>query len=90
MDKSETKKIGSQTLQECYEKQMKYTPSDRRRQKFDKAIMCFLIEDMRPWGPVEGEGYQNLIRTIDTRLTIKSRTTLSREKLPSLYQGTLI
>ncbi len=55
MDESEAKKSRSQTLQECYVKQMKYLPSNGRQQKFDRTVILFLIEGMHPLGAVDGK-----------------------------------
>jgi hypothetical protein len=49
--------------------------------------MKFIIKDMRPLATVEGSGFKKLIASVDPRLTVKHRSTYTREKLPVIYEG---
>jgi hypothetical protein len=76
----------SQTLQDCIFRNQKYAASDPKQRQFDKAVIQFIVQDMRPFSVVEGKGFERLIHVADPRLTVKHRTTYSREKLPRLYE----
>ena len=54
-----------------------YESSDPQQLAFDEAIMTCIVQDMRPFSVVSGEGFKNLIYEANPKLIVKYRTTFS-------------
>ena len=65
----------------------KYSFNSYQSKKITKAIGIFLVKDMRPYSLVENAGFINLVKTLDSRYQIPSRTYFSETLIPDLYNA---
>ena len=63
-------------------------PSSQRLQTITKHIAMFIAHDMRPFSVVDSLGFRNLIRTLEPRYIIPSRTHFAEKVIPDLYLHT--
>lgn len=70
----------------CFATTSKYASCDDKQVAFDKAIMNFIVKDLRPFSVVSGHGFKEMIEVANPRLVVKDRTTFSRQKLPQLLE----
>ncbi len=54
-----------------------FSSSHPKQVEFDKALLDFIIEDMRPFNIVQGEGFRKLIHVANSKLTVKHCTTVA-------------
>ena len=50
-----------------------------------RSIAHYIIDDLRPLSVVEGNGFQNMIRTFDPRYNLPGRTYFSKTLIPQMY-----
>ena len=62
-----------------------YPSNSDRNKQITAAIGYFLAKDMHPISTVEGEGFKNLMQTLDKRYALPSRHHFSRVVLPNMY-----
>ena len=74
------------SIKSSLNRQVPYDNLSSKQVKFDRAVSYWLAIDNHAFASVEGRGFKALINHLDPRMTVKTRTTYSREKLESLYQ----
>ncbi|XP_061758149.1 E3 SUMO-protein ligase ZBED1-like [Nerophis ophidion] len=62
--------------------------SSERAKKITRSIACFIAKDLRPYSAVEREGFRFMIKTIEPRYDIPSRSVFTNNIVPSLYRET--
>jgi hypothetical protein len=77
------------TLQEVYEKKIKFTPKDPRAVKIDTLIAEMICLDLQPISIVEDKGFLRLLKHFEPRYSVPSRKTFSERILPKMYQNVL-
>lgn len=60
----------------------------KRAKEIDRAIATFIAVDMRPFSVVENAGFQDMLRTLEPRYKIPSRTYFTDTVVPALYNKT--
>ncbi|KAL0149553.1 hypothetical protein M9458_055080, partial [Cirrhinus mrigala] len=75
-----------QTLPSLF-KQALGSNSDRHK-TITEALGVFNAKDMQPYSVVDDEGFQHLIKTLEPRYEIPSRTHFSNKIIPALYEET--
>ena len=65
----------------------KYPLTSSKSHTITKAIAAYLATDMRPYSTVENEGFKHLIKTLDPRYDLPSRTHIATKVMPSLYSS---
>ncbi|CAL9707411.1 unnamed protein product [Knipowitschia caucasica] len=58
---------------------MAYPLSAKKKGEITKSIVNFIAKDMRPLNIVEGDGFREMIKTLEPRFTIPARKTLKGE-----------
>ena len=61
--------------------------SSIRAQELTNAITKTMIWDLEPYSLVDHRGFCALMRTLEPQYVIPSRTTFSRELIPSIYEN---
>ena len=62
-----------------------YKRSSRRHREITTAITHYIAKDMVPVNTVTKDRFKNLLRTLDRRFEIPSRTYFSQVAIPQLY-----
>lgn len=62
-----------------------YEKSSRRHSEITTAITRYIAKEMIPLNTVSGEGFQNLVHTLDRRYVVPSRTYFSQVAVPQMY-----
>ncbi|XP_026112867.1 zinc finger BED domain-containing protein 4-like [Carassius auratus] len=65
-----------------------YPTSSERHIKITKAVGVFIAKDLQPFSVIGDAGFCHLIKTIDPRYRLPSRTFFSTEIIPDLYEKT--
>lgn len=53
--------------------------------KITRAVGAFIAKDLQPYSVVEDVGFRHLVKTLDPRSVVPSRTHLSDVVIPDLY-----
>ncbi|KAK7933157.1 hypothetical protein WMY93_004053 [Mugilogobius chulae] len=72
------------TLDEC----SRFPVNSSRAGKISHSIACFIAKDLRPYSTVEGEGFRFMMKTLESRCAIPSRSYFSEKAVPQLYEET--
>lgn len=59
-----------------------------RAKKITKSIACFIAKDLRPYSAVERDSFKFMIKTIEPRYVMPSRTYFTDTAVPELYRET--
>ena len=59
-----------------------------RAKKITRSVACFIAMDLRPYSVVENAGFRHMMKTIEPRYKLPSRTTLTDSEVPALYNET--
>ena len=57
--------------------------------EFDLAVVRHIFKDNRPLDTVEGEGFIELMQTVQPCYTLPSRRTITRRIIPEVYQAAI-
>lgn len=60
--------------------------SFEKKNQITKAIKDFILLDMRPLRVIEGTGFQNLLKVLESRYEVPCRTTFSRTLIPEDFK----
>lgn len=60
----------------------------KRAKEIDRAIATFITVDMRPFSVVDNARFQDMLRTLEPRYKIPSRTYFTDTAVPALYNKT--
>lgn len=60
-----------------------------RSTKITKAVAKFILLDMRPLSTVNDEGFQQLIKVLEPRYDLSSRTYITETLIPRMYEQTV-
>ena len=83
--KAKSDLVGQPSIKSSLSRMVPYPNTAPKQARFDKAVTYWLAVDNHSFRSVEGAGFEKLVHTLDPRVTIKTRTTYSRDKLESLY-----
>lgn len=75
-----------QSLAESF--QHTYPTGSERHIKITKAVGVFIAKDLQPFSVIGDAGFCHLIKTLDPRYRLPSRTFFSTEIIPDLYEKT--
>ncbi|CAI5682808.1 zinc finger BED domain-containing protein 1-like [Oreochromis niloticus] len=75
-----------QTLPESFGQPLAH--DSKRAKEIDRAIATFTAVDMRPFSVVENTGFQEMLRVLEPRYSIPSRTYFTNTAVPALYKET--
>lgn len=75
-----------QTLPESFRQPL--AQDSKRAKEIDRAIATFIAVDMRPFSVVDNAGFQEMLRTLEPRYKIPSRTYFTDTAVPALYNKT--
>jgi hypothetical protein len=64
-----------------------YKSRDKRQQALDFQITMFLVRMNLPFNLIQHEAFKDLIKFLDPRATVKTPSTISKYKLPLLYEN---
>ncbi|XP_043867502.1 E3 SUMO-protein ligase ZBED1-like [Drosophila mojavensis] len=64
----------------------KYEPSSNRKKALDSALMYYISSDMRPFSVVENKGFRHLVKALDPRYELPSRSKLRDSCMTDLYK----
>ena len=76
------------TLQEMTQKQKPYTARSSKQRAINRAVAKFITLDMRLLSIIEGKGFKSLVRELDPRAEVISRSALMRNYIMPMYQLT--
>ncbi|GAA6080765.1 E3 SUMO-protein ligase ZBED1-like [Tachysurus ichikawai] len=74
-----------QSLAESF--QHTYPTGSERHMKITKAVGVFIAKDLQPFSVIGDAGFCHLIKTLDPRYRLLSRTFFSTEIIPDLYEN---
>lgn len=69
----------------AFAKQNALPPDSIRSKNITNAIALMLAANLQPYSVVEDTGFTNLIKVLEPRYLMPSRTTFSRTLIPKLY-----
>ena len=75
-------------IAECMVKSQPYSHHGTRWKELNRAVGFFICKDRQPINIVEREGFRKLVRTLDCRYEMPSRTHFSNSIIPELYTTT--
>ena len=74
-------------INEAFTKCVKYKQDDPRKKLIDECILDMIVTDMQPLSLVESTGFRKLIKNLDPRYDIVSRSHLTSVLLPCRYEN---
>ncbi len=77
--------VGQSTIQET----LKYDRSSKRWKDITNAITYFICKDSHAIYMVEKSGFRRLMKTLDSRYEVPSRSYFSKTAIPQLYSATV-
>lgn len=63
-------------------------PNSEKGKRITKAVAAFIAKDLRPYSVVENTGFRYLLKTIEPRYKIPSRSHFTENVIPALYHET--
>ena len=72
------------TINEMHEKKIKFPEGHPRKKEIDNCIATMILKDLQPFSIVEDEGFKYLLKNLEPRYTLPSRSTVSRTLLPKM------
>ncbi|XP_040278276.1 E3 SUMO-protein ligase ZBED1-like [Bufo bufo] len=63
-------------------------PNSEKVKRITKAVAAFIAKDLRPYSVVENSGFRYLLKTIEPRYKIPSRSHFTENVIPALYYET--
>ncbi|XP_044151342.1 E3 SUMO-protein ligase ZBED1-like [Bufo gargarizans] len=63
-------------------------PNSEKVKRITKAVAAFIAKDLRPYSVVENSGFRYLLKTIEPRYKIPSRSHFTENVIPALYHET--
>ncbi|XP_040209394.1 E3 SUMO-protein ligase ZBED1-like [Rana temporaria] len=68
--------------------QSTFPPNSEKVKRITKAVAAFIAKDLRPYSVVENSGFRYLLKTIEPRYKIPSRSHFTENVIPALYHET--
>lgn len=65
-----------------------YSTTSEKHKKITNAVGMFIAKDLQPFSVVGDLGFRNLIKTLEPRYSVPSRTTFSTKIIPDIYKTT--
>ena len=65
-----------------------YPPNSEKGKKLTKAVAAFIAKDLRPYSVVDNAGFRYLVKTLEPRYKIPSRSHFTENVIPALYHDT--
>lgn len=65
-----------------------HSASSDKHKKITDAVGMFIAKDMQPFSVVRDVGFRHLMKTLDPRYVVPSRTFFSNSVIPNLYETT--
>jgi hypothetical protein len=62
-----------------------YKRSDKKKIYLDKYVVAMIVLDMQPFSVVSDSGFKQLIKKLDSKYELPSKTTIKQRLLPELY-----
>ena len=72
------------TISDCVKESTPYSSTDPRQTRFNNALTLYLCSDNQPTNTLLRPGFQNLVKTIDPRVTIPHPSTMTRSMMPKM------
>lgn len=73
------------TIDKFVKTQETYEPSSLKKRNIDRAVARMVAQDVQPYSIVEDVGFKNLIKLLDPRYELPSRTTLQNVHMKNMY-----
>lgn len=67
------------------EKTPKYPRNHEKQKTFETKVLEFIVLDSAPFSIVAGSGFKDMIKTLDEKISIPHRITISRQ-LVNMYE----
>ncbi|XP_053177226.1 E3 SUMO-protein ligase ZBED1-like [Scomber japonicus] len=67
--------------------QQQFATSSDKHKTITKAVGVFISKDMQPYSVVEDSGFRHMMKTIEPRYHVPSRTHFSGKVIPELYEA---
>lgn len=63
-------------------------PNSERGKRITQAVSAFIAKDLRPYSVVENIGFRHLLKTLEPRYKLPSRSHFTEKTIPALYRET--
>lgn len=73
------------TIMSSFGQTSKYKPTSQRYKDITQAVGKFIVKDLRPFSVVSNDGFKDMIRVLDPRYDLPSRTYFSETVIPNMY-----
>ncbi|XP_051787617.1 E3 SUMO-protein ligase ZBED1-like [Erpetoichthys calabaricus] len=74
------------SITQAFTNATQYEKSSRRWKEITDAICYYIAKDMTPLATVERSGFKHLVKTLDRKYTVPSRSHFSTTALPDMYK----
>lgn len=78
--------VKQMSITQAFTNATQYEKSSRRWKEITDAICYYIAKDMTPLATVERSGFKHLVKTLDRRYTVPSRSHFSKTALPDMYK----
>ncbi|XP_051784409.1 E3 SUMO-protein ligase ZBED1-like [Erpetoichthys calabaricus] len=74
------------SITQAFTNATQYEKSTRKWKEITDTICYYIAKDMTPLATVERSGFKHLVKTLDRRYTVPSRSHFSKTALPDMYK----
>ncbi|KAJ4938907.1 hypothetical protein JOQ06_028373 [Pogonophryne albipinna] len=85
---SATKKTADPAQRRIDEVLSTFPPNSEKAKKITQSVAAFIAKDLRPYSVVENAGVCHLLKTLEPRYRLPSRSHFTENVIPALYNGT--
>ncbi|KAK1898959.1 Zinc finger BED domain containing protein 1 [Dissostichus eleginoides] len=83
-----TKKTADPAQRRIDETLSTFPPNSEKAKKITQSVAAFIAKDLRPYSVVENAGFRHLLKTLEPRYKLPSRSHFTENVIPALYNGT--
>ncbi|KAJ4949461.1 hypothetical protein JOQ06_020976 [Pogonophryne albipinna] len=85
---SATKKTADPAQRRIDEVLSTFPPNSEKAKAITQSVAAFIAKDLRPYSVVENAGFRHLLKTLEPRYKLPSRSHFTENVIPALYNGT--
>ncbi|KAF3835605.1 hypothetical protein F7725_028163, partial [Dissostichus mawsoni] len=83
-----TKKTADPAQRRIDETLSTFPPNSEKAKKITQSVAAFIAKDLRPYSVVENAGFRHLLKKLEPRYKLPSRSHFTENVIPALYNGT--
>lgn len=73
------------SIMKAFGQASQYKPTSQRYKDITQAVGKFIVKDLRPFSVVSNDGFKDMVRVLDPRYDLPSRTYFSETVIPNMY-----